>query len=72
MIHLSCIVINIHPGICCDGSCGRLCDGMCNMHKNDVIVKEWYIYSDASIWDVSNGEFDLCFDLLDPYRQRIC
>lgn len=71
MIHLSCIVRNIRPGIHCDRSCGQLCDGMCDTHKDDVIVQEWYIYSDASIWDVSDGEFDLSFDLTNPCHQRI-
>jgi len=72
MIYLSCIIIIIRPGICCNGSCGQFCDGMCDRHKDDVIVKEWYIYSDASIWDISDGEFNLAFDLNNPWHQRLC
>lgn len=69
MIYLSCIVVYKHYDNGCDGTCNRYCDGTCDRVANEVIIKTWYIYSDATIWDMSVGEF-VC-ENSQPYHQRI-
>lgn len=71
MIYLSCIVVSIHPGIRCDGTCGEFCDGMCDRHKDDVVVREWRIYSDAIVISTVNGSEGLAYVLGKPWIQRL-